>query len=79
MHKDEIQGLLERFGYSVSLNKKIGETSRTHMMHVGSMLDRLVDYIIDEVENTTETIWAYTMEGLKCIETVHELENWLSE
>jgi hypothetical protein len=79
MHKDEIQGLLDRFGFSVSLNKRLGETPRTHMMHVGSMFDCLVDYIVDEVENTTELVWAYAMEDLKCIETVHELEAWLNE
>ena len=78
MHKEEIQGLLDRFGYSVTLKKKMGETPRIHMMHVGKSLDRLVDYVIDENLNTTKAIWAYGMEELTRIETTEDLENWLN-
>lgn len=79
MHNDEIQGLLTRFGFSVTIDKKIGETTQRHMIQVcGSETTRLVDYVIDEAKNSTKTIWAYTKESLKCIENVQDLESWLN-
>lgn len=78
MRKDEVQGLLAKFGFSVSLNKKIGETPITHMIHVGETLDRLVDYTVDEAKDFIRTIWAYTDRELNCIETITDLELWLS-
>ena len=80
MHKDEVHGLLARFGFSVSINKKIGETAQTHMIQVcGKETTRLVDYVIDETKNSTKTIWAYTKETLKCIENMQDLESWLND
>ena len=79
MHKDEVQGLLARFGFSVTINNKIGETTQRHMIQVsGSETTRLVDYVIDEAKDSTKTIWAYTKETLKCIENVKDLESWLN-
>lgn len=78
MHKEDVQSLLDRSGFTVTLNKKIGGTSRVHMMHVGKTYDKLVDYIIDESLNTTKAIWAYTMEELTRIESTEDLENWLN-
>ena len=77
MRKEEVQGLLAKFGFSVSLNKKIGETAVTHMIHVGKTLDRLVDYNVDEAKDFIKSIWAYTDRELNCIETITDLELWL--
>ena len=79
MHKEEIELLLSKSGFSVSLNKKIEKTSRTHMIHVGQAPTRLVDYTVDEIKNTVKSIWAYHDDTLDCIENISDLKIWLGE
>jgi hypothetical protein len=79
MRKDEVQSMLERFGFSVCLNKKLGSMPVTHMIHVGRTPERIVDYTIDEIKNTIESVWAYANESLDCIESLPDLEIWLED
>ena len=77
MHKEELQNLLDRFGYTVTLNKKIGGSCQTHMHHVAKEGKRLVDYTIDDVKNVVKAVWAYTETNLSYFETTEELKTWL--
>ena len=79
MHREEIELLLTKSGFSVSLNRKIEKTSFTHMIHVRPSPTRLVDYTVDEVKNTVKSIWAYNNDTLDCIENIPDLKNWLGE
>ncbi len=79
MHKEEIELLLSKSGFSVSLNRKIEKTSLTHMIHVGQTPMRLVDYTVDEIKNTVKSIWAYHDDTLDCIENIPDLKIWLGE
>ena len=79
MHKEEIELLLSKSGFSVSLNKKIEKTSFTHMIHVRQAPMRLVDYTVNETENTVKSIWAYHNDTLDRIENIPDLKIWLGE
>lgn len=79
MHKEEIELLLSKSGFSVSLNRKIEKTSFTHMIHVGQTPMRLVDYTVDEIKNTVKSIWAYHDDTLDCIENILDLKIWLNK
>lgn len=79
MHKEEIELLLSKSGFSVSLNRKIEKTSFTHMIHVRQAPMRLVDYTVDEIKNTVKSIWAYYNDTLERIENIPDLKIWLGE
>ena len=79
MHREEIEKILETFGFSVGLNKKIEKTSFTHMIHVGKLPMCLVEYTVDEIKGTVKHIWACKDSVLNCIDDITDLKNWLGE
>jgi hypothetical protein len=79
MRKEEIELLLSKSGFTVSLNRRIGQTPMTHMIHVGPRPMWLVEYTFDELKDTIKTIWGYTGQTLRLIETLTDLETWLGE
>ena len=78
MKKEEIQSILERFGFSISISRKIGETPITHMIHSNTTLGKIVEYNMNEVQGLIERIWAFHDKGLEEINTPSALENWLN-
>lgn len=77
MTREEVQTLLNDFGFSVSLNKRIGNTQLIHMMHSGVPVGRFVEYHIDETLDLIETIMGFSSSGMEIIETTSALKNWL--
>ena len=79
MHKEEIQGLLDRFGFRVSVNRTLGESGLTHMIHVDKMFGDLVEYTIEEATNLVRTVWLFRDGGLNVAENTTDIEIWLGE
>ena len=79
MHKEEIQVLLDRFGYSVAVRRNIGNTGRVHMIHSGKTFDRIVEYTLDEPKDLIKLVFGYAKnEDLQCFDNVPDFEVWLN-
>ena len=79
MHKEEIQALLDRFGFQCSVNKIMGDTGLVHMMHVGNAFTDLVEYTIEAATNLTKGVWMFREGSVDLAETIAELEIWLDK
>ena len=79
MKKDEVQKLLEQFGFSVTLNRTLEGVSRTHMIHTLVSQKKLVDYYVDEALGLVSQIFgfSYINDSMDSIEDVQTLEIWL--
>lgn len=79
MKKEEVQKLLEEFGFSVSLNRALEGVSRTHMIHILASRKRLVDYYIDEAVGLVSHVFGFCCENdtMDSFDDVQTLEIWL--
>lgn len=78
MKKDEVQQLLERFGFSLSLSKKIGTTGLSHIMHSNGSAGRVVEYKLNEAVGTIESALGFNDGGLVNFSSTSALETWLN-
>lgn len=77
MRKDDIENLLNRFGFLVTLNKSMAGINVTHMMHRGTTMKKFVEYYVDDALNTIKSVWAFDIDDLKLFENLSDLEIWL--
>ena len=77
MHRNDIENLLNRFGFSVTLNQGLAGVNLTHMMYRGTTMKKFIEYYVDDVLNTIKFVWAFDTENLKLIENLPDLEIWL--
>ena len=75
MRKEDVQMMLEQFGYSISINRRIGETAFYHMIHTKGK--KLIEYTVNETLGLIKTVWAFGERALKEVVDTSELESWL--
>jgi hypothetical protein len=79
MHREEVEILLEKFGFLVGLCEKRAKTPMIHIMRFKQEPLSIIDYTADEEKNIIRLIWAYTNDRLDCIDDITDLKNWLGE
>ena len=79
MHKEEIQEMLSKFGFSIALNKEIGTTGLIHIIHRGTTIGELVEYTLEEATDMIKNVWMFRGDGIDRAETTTELEIWLGK
>ena len=79
MRKDDVQKLLEQFGFSVTLNRALEGVSRTHMMHTLASGKKMVDYYIDEAVGMISQVFGFSYDdcSMDRFEDEQTLEIWL--
>lgn len=74
----EIEDLLNRFGFTRTLNQSFGGARNLrHVIHYETNVERLVEYYIDDTLGTVKALWAFTKDDLSCLENIPDLEIWL--
>lgn len=79
MARKEIEELLNRFGFTQTLNQRVGGLNIRHVMQYKVPVKRLVEYYLDEVLDTVKAVWVFNGDVLDCIENVSDLANWLGQ
>ena len=79
MEKNEIQDLLGRFGFITTVNKNIGGTGMTHVIHVGNSFNDLVEYTVDGLTNLVNRVWLFRDGNVNLAETTLDIEIWLKK
>lgn len=78
MKREEAQELLERFGFSMAFNQKIGDTDMYHVIQQGSRYREMVEYRIDRaLGEIINSIWGFRDQAMSVFDNMDDFEEWL--
>lgn len=73
---EEIKNILSQFGFAETLNKVMGCTKITHVIHSCPTPKKIVEYYADNL-GIIDFVWAYVDGELKLIDSMSDFEIWL--